>query len=115
MVPFCFYISINLNCGIVRTLHQTEAGRLVVGHKIDLDSQPSIERKKTMASHSSASPREHTPRTINSITTMGDALRRRAESVINDKSIDSGSRAIIRYALEINDPMLAELVQWADP
>ena len=34
-----------------------------------------------------------------------DALKRRAQAVLNDKSIDSQSRAIIRYALEINDPM----------
>jgi len=73
-----------------------------------------------MASHSSATLREHTPRTINSITNntlkeipMSDALRRCAESIIHDKSIDADSRAIIRYALEINDPMLSELVQWA--
>ena len=65
-----------------------------------------------MANHSSATAREHTPRTINSVTNI--TLRRRAESIIQDKSIDAGSRAIIRYALEINDPMLEELVQWAD-
>jgi hypothetical protein len=76
---------------------------------------------KIMASDSSATGREHTPRTINSVTIntlnqtqMSDALRRSAESVIQDKSIDAGSRAIIRYALEINDPMLSELVQWAE-
>lgn len=71
-----------------------------------------------MASHSSAIVREHTPRTINSITNntlnqpqISDVLRRRAESVIQDTSIDATSRAIIRYALEINDPMLSKLVQ----
>ena len=64
-----------------------------------------------MAIHSSASTREHTLHTINSVT--DDTLRRHAESVIQDKSIDADSRAIIRYALEINDPMLSELVQWA--
>jgi hypothetical protein len=76
---------------------------------------------KLMANHSSATVRAHTPRTIKSVTNnklnqtqMSDALRRRAKSVIQDKSIDGGSRAIIRYALEINDPMLSQLVQWAD-
>jgi len=71
-----------------------------------------------MASHSSATAREHTPRTINSFTNntlnqtqISDDLRRRAESVIQDKSIDTRSRTIIRYAFEINDPMLSELVQ----
>ena len=68
-----------------------------------------------MANHSSATVREHTPHSINSITNhTRDDLRRRAESVIQDQSIDADSRAIIRYALEINDPMLSELVQWAD-
>lgn len=33
---------------------------------------------------------------------------------MNDKSIDPESRAIIRYALEINDPWLAELVRRVD-
>src|ERR1041384_10396 len=73
---------------------------------------------KLMASHSSAIVREHTPRAINSITNntlnqpqISDVLRRRAESVIQDTSIDATSRAIIRYALEINDPMLSKLVQ----
>jgi len=34
--------------------------------------------------------------------------------VLNDRSIDPESRAIIRYALETNDPWLAELVRRAD-
>jgi hypothetical protein len=46
--------------------------------------------------------------------TISDALKRRAQSVINDKSIDAGARAVIRYGLEINDPWLAELVRRAD-
>ena len=33
---------------------------------------------------------------------------------MNDKSIDPQSRAIIRYALEVNDPWLAWLVRRAD-
>ena len=43
-----------------------------------------------------------------------NALTRRAQSILNDKSIDPESRAIIRYALEINDPWLARLVRRAD-
>jgi hypothetical protein len=43
-----------------------------------------------------------------------DALTRRAQAVLNDTSIDPQSRAIIRYALAINDPWLAELVRRAD-
>ena len=64
-----------------------------------------------MASHSSATAQE-TPHVDQiSTTTISDALRRRAQSVINDKSINAESRALIRYALEINDPWLAELVR----
>ena len=44
-------------------------------------------------------------------TTISNALRQRAQAVINDKSIDAESRAIIRYGLEINDPWLPELVR----
>ena len=69
-----------------------------------------------MASHGSASTREHTPhvnRTTRTATIM-DALKRRAQDVLNDKSIDPQSRAIIGYALEINDPWLARLVRRAD-
>lgn len=39
-----------------------------------------------------------------------NALKQRAQAVLNDKSIDTQSRAIIRYAMEINDPWLAQLV-----
>jgi hypothetical protein len=44
-------------------------------------------------------------------TTISDALRRRVESVIKNRSIDAESRALIRYGLETNDPLLAELVR----
>ena len=60
-----------------------------------------------MANHSSATVRE-TPH-VNQTS-----LKRRAQAVLNDRSIDPQSRAIIRYALEINDPWLAELVRRAD-
>ena len=33
---------------------------------------------------------------------------------MNDKSIDAQSRTVIRYALETNDPWLAELVRRAE-
>ena len=72
-----------------------------------------------MTAHSSASLREQTPH-VNQTTrttrtkTIVDALTRRAQAVLNDQSIDAQSRAIIRYALETNDPWLAELVRSAD-
>ena len=68
-----------------------------------------------MSTHSSATvrgiPHVNQPSRTNTIV---DALKRRAQSVLNDKSIDLESRAIIRYALETNDPWLAELVRRAD-
>ena len=69
-----------------------------------------------MANDSSATMREQTPH-VNQTTrtaTIVDALKRRAQAVLNDRSIDSQTRAIIRYGLETNDPWLAELVRRAD-
>ena len=43
-----------------------------------------------------------------------NALKQRAQAVLNDRSIDAESRAIIRYALETNDPLLSEFVRRAD-
>jgi hypothetical protein len=70
---------------------------------------------KPMANHSSATVREtpHTNQTSRT-NTIVDALKRRAQAVLNDTSIDPQSRAIIRYALEVNDPWLARLVRRAD-
>jgi hypothetical protein len=70
---------------------------------------------KTMASHSSATTREETPHAIESTkTTISNSLRRRAQVVIHDRTIDAQSRAVIQYGLEINDPWLAELVRRVD-
>jgi hypothetical protein len=71
---------------------------------------------KLMANHSSATARREAPH-VNQTTrtnTIVNALQRRAQAVLNDRSIDVQSRAIIRYALETNDPWLAELVRRAD-
>src|SRR5215475_3156359 len=95
---------------------KNEAGRhCAMNTTPTLDHQPSIERMTIMANDSSASVREtphvhQTSRTNNSI----HALKERAQAVINDRRIDAPSRAIIRYSLEINDPLLAELVRRAD-
>ncbi len=68
-----------------------------------------------MATHGSATVREipHGNRTTRTATII-NALKQRAQEVLNDKSIDPQSRAVIRYALETNDPWLAELVRRAD-
>ena len=69
-----------------------------------------------MTKNSSATVRSETPH-ANQTTrtaTVINALKRRAQAVLNDESIDARSRAIIRYGLETNDPWLAELVRRAD-
>ena len=86
-----------------------------------------------MTVHSSAAEREQTPHPNNSTyrdsnsshsrnnsahsqnnstsnQTITDALKQRAQRVINDKSINPETRAIIRYGLEIDDPCLPELL-----
>jgi hypothetical protein len=69
---------------------------------------------KIMA-NTSATAHEHTPHKINSTTNaISDALKRRAQAVLNDKSIDARARAVIQYSLEINDPWLADLVRRVD-
>ena len=68
-----------------------------------------------MANHSSAGVREtpHARRPSRTNTIM-EALTRRARAVLNDKTVDPQSRAIIRYAMEIHDPWLARLVRRAE-
>lgn len=69
-----------------------------------------------MTTDTSATVREEAPH-LNQITrtsTILNDLKQRAQAVVNDASIDPQSCAIIRYAMEINDPWLAELVRRAD-
>ena len=68
-----------------------------------------------MSTHVSASAQEETPHETQTVQiTISDALRRRAHAVINGSSIDPQWRNIVRYALEINDPLLPDLVRRAD-
>jgi len=71
---------------------------------------------KIMTSHSSATALDEAPHEAetSTIITVSDATKRRAESVINDRTIDPQWRTIIRAALELNDPWLAELVSRAE-
>jgi hypothetical protein len=71
---------------------------------------------KPMTTHGSATVRKQSPHVTNPTrtNTVVNALKRRAQAVLNDKSIDPQTRAIIRYGLEVNDPWLAELVRRAD-
>ena len=67
-----------------------------------------------MVTDSSATLCETPHVTETETTIISNALKRRAQSVINDASIDPQWRAIVRYGLETNDPWLADLVRRAD-
>lgn len=60
-----------------------------------------------MVKDSSATVRSETPH-VNAV------LKQRAESLINNKSIDGTTRNLLRYALEIDDPLLPNLVARVD-
>ena len=67
-----------------------------------------------MASHSSATPREPHVNRISRTNAVVNVLKERAQAVLNDTSLDPQSRAIIRHALETNDPWLASPLRRAD-
>ena len=69
-----------------------------------------------MTTHSSATALDEAPHETETTTiiTVSDATKRRAESVINDRTIDPQWRTIIRFALELNDPFVGELVSRAE-
>ena len=68
-----------------------------------------------MSIHSSVSTLAEEPHeTETTQITISAALRRRAQAVLDDRSIDPQWRSIVRYALEINDPLLPDLVRRAD-
>jgi hypothetical protein len=70
---------------------------------------------KVMLNLNSVRLREETPHSTNgNRTSLSDTLKRRAQAIINDKSIDAHTRALIRYGLEIDDPDLPELIRRAD-
>jgi hypothetical protein len=67
-----------------------------------------------MSTHGSSAPERHaTPHATNN--TISDAVKRRAQSLIQDRTIDESDRAFIRYALATNDASgLSELVRRVD-
>ena len=60
-----------------------------------------------MTTHTSATALSETP-------LLSAAIKRRAQALINNHSIDPETRSILRYGLEINDPLLADLVRRVD-
>jgi len=69
---------------------------------------------KLMANNSSVRAHEETPHASQTTTHISKALRRRAEAIVNNRTIDAESRALIRFALQINDPIVSELVRRTD-
>jgi len=68
-----------------------------------------------MTTHGSATSREEAPHANETTTNqINDAVRRRAQLIVDDTSIDPQWRAVIRYGLETNDAQLAELVERAE-
>ena len=76
-----------------------------------------------MLNDNSAQERDEIPQTITSTEDnnfnsthqpISDALRRRAESLLKDSSIDTETRTVIRYGLQIGNSWLSELVRRAD-
>jgi hypothetical protein len=65
-----------------------------------------------MLNDNSAQLRDGTPHATNPITnnSISDAVRRRAQSLIADRTIDDCARAFIQYTLENEDPYLTRLV-----
>lgn len=69
-----------------------------------------------MVTHSSATARQetsHVNRTTRTATIM-NALKQRAQAALDDESLDDQSRAILRHALQTNDPWLAKLLRRPD-
>lgn len=69
-----------------------------------------------MAKHVNATAHSETPHVLETsrTNTIINALKRRAQAVLNDTSIDAQTRAVIRYGLETNDPWLAKLMRRAE-
>ena len=57
-----------------------------------------------MTKHGSASPRKQESRTLDA------NLKRRARKLATDSRVDPGTRSLIRYALEIKDQQLGQIV-----
>jgi hypothetical protein len=58
---------------------------------------------KIMVNDSSATVRLEKPH-------LDAAIKRRAQDLINTRSLDATTRAVLRYGLEIDDPVMPDLV-----
>jgi hypothetical protein len=78
---------------------------LCAQHKASPKPSTFHERMKVMATHSSATVREEKSHIIDA------SLKRRARLLITNGSIPRQTRSLIRYALEIKDPYLDQVVR----
>ena len=102
-------------CYSAATPPTKEAGRLVLQHEADPRPSTFLERMTIMTTNTSARALEDIPHEIETtIITISEATKRRAESVINDETIDPQWRTMIRGALKLDDPCLAELLNRAE-
>jgi hypothetical protein len=106
----------NPSATVPEPLFKKQRADLVVQTKASPKPLTFQERLTIMSTHSSAQERVETPHANDSTTTqiISDDVKRRAQSLINDRTIDANGRAWLRYALEINDPALPELVRRAE-
>ena len=74
----------------------------------------STETPQTTTAQTTKRPQRTETARITRTAAIVNTLKQRALSVLYDKSVDAQSRAVIRYALETNDPWLAELVRRAE-
>ena len=98
--------------------HASKKKRTDLCYQHEAGPKPSTftkERLTIMSTHGSATALEETPHeTEITQITISDALRHRALSVINNRKTDPQWRSIVRYALEIHDPWLADIVRRAE-
>lgn len=99
---------------MVRARLQKKRADLCSNTKPALNHQPLTRKADDMSMHVSATALEDTPHeTETTQITITDALRERAQSVINDRRTDPQWRPVVRYALETNDPWLPDIVRRA--
>ena len=67
-----------------------------------------------MTTDVSATLREEAPHVTETTITITDAVRRQAQSIIDNAAIDPEWRALIRHYLETDDPWVAELLPRAE-
>src|SRR5262249_37655905 len=90
--------------------HKGSGPTCATNTKPTLYHQPSTERLTIMARHTSATSRSKKSQK-NQSNNIDASLKRRARLLIINSSIPKQTRTLIRYALEIKDQHLAQVVR----